>query len=127
MSEYTWSRQKYPTTKCSQYIQALKARGSLMVWFEKDMQWHAPLSGKRGPNRSYSDAAIQCCLSFKVLLNLALRQTIGLLESLRPFMKPAMKGRFCQSSHFAQMRKGAAFVEIYTVSAQVQHIEDENG
>lgn len=26
-----------------------------MIWFEKGMQWHAPLSGQRGRNRSVSD------------------------------------------------------------------------
>lgn len=82
MSESSWSNRKYRTTNWQEYNKALKARGSLTVWFETDMQWQAPQSGKRGRNCSYSDAAIQCCLSFKVLFNLALRQTIGLVESL---------------------------------------------
>ena len=46
------------------------------------MQWHAPTSGKRGRQRIFSDAAIQFCLSIKCLFGLALRQSLGLVESL---------------------------------------------
>ncbi|MGF6210988.1 hypothetical protein ABIE32_000840, partial [Comamonas sp. 4034] len=30
------------------YNAALKARGDLSIWLDKDMQWLAPASGKRG-------------------------------------------------------------------------------
>lgn len=46
------------------------------------MQWLAEPSGKRGRQRTFSDAAIQFCLSIKGLFRLALRQTLGLVESL---------------------------------------------
>lgn len=82
MSESSWSTRKYQTKNWREYNQALKARGSLTVWFEPDMQWQPPTSGKRGRSQSYSDAAIQCCLTLKVLFNLALRQTVGLVQSL---------------------------------------------
>lgn len=39
--------------------------------------------GWRGHQRSFSDAAIQTCLSMKVLSGMALRQTTGGVESLR--------------------------------------------
>ena len=46
------------------------------------MSWEAAASGRRGRRQSYSDAAIQTCLSMKVLFGMALRQTTGFVESL---------------------------------------------
>ena len=56
--------------------------GSLTIWRDKNMQWYAPASGKRGCQHILSDAAIQFCLSIKCLFGLALRQSLGLVESL---------------------------------------------
>lgn len=39
-------------------------------------------TGKRGRRQLYGDAAIQCCLTMKVLFGMALRQTTGFVESL---------------------------------------------
>lgn len=39
-------------------------------------------SGRRGRRQTYSDAAIQACLTMKVLFSTALRQTTGFVESL---------------------------------------------
>ncbi len=46
------------------------------------MVWEAAPSGKRGRQQSYSDAAIQACLTLKVLFGMALRQTTGFVASL---------------------------------------------
>jgi hypothetical protein len=46
------------------------------------MIWQAVPSGRRGRQQTYSDAAIQTCLSMKVLFGMALRQTTGFVESL---------------------------------------------
>ena len=61
---------------------ALKQRGSLSIWFDAEMAWEAKPSGKRGRQQAYSDAAIQACLTIKVLFGLPLRQTTGFVESL---------------------------------------------
>lgn len=82
MSEPKRSKARYKTTNWAEYNAALKARGSLTIWLDKDMQWHAPASGKRGRQHIFSDAAIQFCLSIKCLFGLALRQSLGLVESL---------------------------------------------
>ena len=60
----------------------LKAHGSLTVWLDKDLQWYAPATGKRGRQPIFSDATIQFCLSIKSLLGLPLRQSLGMVESL---------------------------------------------
>lgn len=82
MSERKGAKARYKTTNWAAYNAALKARGSLTIWLDKDMQWYAPASGKRGRQRTFSDAAIQFCLSIKCLFGLALRQSLGLVQSL---------------------------------------------
>lgn len=46
------------------------------------MCWHGTSNGKRGRSRKYSEAAIQFCLTIKGLFNLALRQAMGMAQSL---------------------------------------------
>ena len=66
----------------SAYNAALRERGLLTVWFDPSTPWHAAPSGKRGGQAVYSDAAIQACLTIKVLFGLPLRQTTGFVASL---------------------------------------------
>ena len=73
---------RYRTTNWSDYSAALRKRGSLSVWFDPEMVWLAGKTGKRGRPETFSDAAIQTCLTLKVLFGLPLRQTVGLVESL---------------------------------------------
>jgi hypothetical protein len=75
-------KQRYRTTNWSEYDAALKARGSFMIWLDKDMQWFADPSGENGRPQRYTDAAIQFCLSIKCLYNLAGRQNTGMVQSL---------------------------------------------
>ncbi len=72
----------YKTRNWPAYNEALKRRGSLTIWFDPEMTWAAAPTGKRGRQPDYSDAAIQTCLTMKVLFGLALRQTTGFVESL---------------------------------------------
>ena len=46
------------------------------------MSWEATSTGRRGRQWTYSDTAIQTCLTMKVLFGMALRQTTGFVESL---------------------------------------------
>ena len=73
---------RYRTLNWSAYNAALRERGSLTVWFDPSTPWHATPSGKRGGQPVYSDAAIQACLTIKVLFGLPLRQTTGFVASL---------------------------------------------
>jgi hypothetical protein len=72
----------YKTKNWPAYNKALKRRGSLTIWFDPAMTWEAAPTGKRGRQPDYSDAAIQTCLTMKVLFGMALRQTTGFVESL---------------------------------------------
>ncbi|KKW68746.1 transposase, partial [Lampropedia cohaerens] len=73
---------QYRTTNWKDYSAALKARGSLSVWLDRDMQWHGQPTGRRGRSPTFSDAAIQFCLTIKGLFGLPLRQVIGFVQSL---------------------------------------------
>jgi hypothetical protein len=59
------TKPKYRTTDWKAYNEALRARGSLMVWMDMDMRRHGGASGKRGRSPKYSEAAIQVCLTMK--------------------------------------------------------------
>jgi hypothetical protein len=74
--------QKYRTTNWKAYNAALKARGSLLIWLDPSMNWHGQASGKRGRPPTFSDEAIQFCLSIKCLFSLPLRQAMGMTHSL---------------------------------------------
>ena len=73
---------RYRTTNWPEYNAALRRRGSLLIWLDREMEWLASPSGRLGRSETYSDAAIQFCLSIEVLFGLALRQTIGMVASL---------------------------------------------
>ncbi|SFD14420.1 IS5 family transposase [Tropicimonas isoalkanivorans] len=72
----------YKTRNWPGYNEALKRRGSLTIWFDPELMWEAKPTGKRGRQPTYSDAAIQTCLTMKLLFGMALRQTTGFVESL---------------------------------------------
>jgi hypothetical protein len=76
-------RKRYRIRNWREYDRGLIARGDLTLWFSPDLAWHAPEGmGKRGRPRVFSDAAIQCVLTLKVLFQLALRAAQGLVGSL---------------------------------------------
>ena len=58
-------------------------RGWLLIWFDPETQWLAGPPGKRGRQPVFTDAAIQVCLTLKVLFGLSLRQTTGMVATLR--------------------------------------------
>ena len=73
---------RYRTTNWKSYNDALKRRGSLLIWLDKAMVWRAPKAGRNGRPPVFSDAAIQFCLMVKVLFGLPLRQTTGMVASI---------------------------------------------
>jgi IS5 family transposase len=73
---------KYKTTNWPTYNAALKSRGALMIWLDPTLKWAAEPTGRRGRNPTFSDAAIQFCLTIKCLFGLALRQVTGMVEGL---------------------------------------------
>jgi hypothetical protein len=58
------------TSNWSSYAAALCKRGPLLIWLDKEMTWLAPHGGSPGLPALFSDAAIQFCLTIKVLFKL---------------------------------------------------------
>ena len=73
---------RYRTTNWKSDNDALKRRGSLLIWLDKAMVWRAPKAGRNGRPPVFSDGAIQFCLMVKVLFGLPLRQTTGMVASI---------------------------------------------
>ncbi len=67
------------TTNWKSYNDALRRRGLLLIWLDKDMVW---LADRAGRPPVFSDAAIQFCLMVKVLFGLPLRQSTGMVASI---------------------------------------------
>ena len=54
----------------------------MLIWLDREMTWLAPPDGSPGLRAVFSEAAIQFCLTIKVLFKLPLRQTTGMVASL---------------------------------------------
>ena len=50
---------RYRTTNWKSYNDALKLRGALLIWLDKDMVWLAPRGGRNGRPAVFWDAEIQ--------------------------------------------------------------------
>jgi len=59
---------RYRKTNWKEYNAALRRRGSLTLWLDKDMAWYSRPNGKNGRPETSSDAAIQFCLVLRSLL-----------------------------------------------------------
>jgi hypothetical protein len=76
---------RYRVTNWAEYDRALVNRGNLTLWFDEQHiaeSWTPPRPVGRGKPGSYSDVAIQTCLTLKTLFRLPYRATEGLLKSL---------------------------------------------
>ena len=76
--------QRHRVTNWAEYDAALRARGSLTVWFtpEAVAAWGAARRTTRGGQACYSDLAIATALTLRAVFRLALRQTEGLIGSI---------------------------------------------
>ena len=48
---------RYRATNWCDYNAALRKRGSLLIWLDREMAWHAPHGGRPGRPPVFSDAA----------------------------------------------------------------------
>jgi Transposase DDE domain len=77
-------KQRHRVTNWAEYDAALRARGSLTVWFtpEAVATWAAAPRLTRGGQPTYSNLAITTALTLRAVFGLALRQTEGLISSI---------------------------------------------
>jgi Transposase DDE domain len=95
---------KFKTTNWRRYNQAMKARGALMIWLDRDLQWSGLASSKRGRPSLFSDAAIQFCLTSKALFDLSLRQAMGMFK--RPLKLASLSSQVVETKMRCVMLKG---------------------
>lgn len=75
----------YRVRNWKEYNEALVQRGSITLWFAEEVvqNWRAEKqSGVRGRPKKYSDCAIVCGLTLKVLFKLTFRMTEGFIKSV---------------------------------------------
>src|SRR3954465_11384307 len=77
-------KQRHRVTNWAEYDAALRARGSLTIWFtpEAIAAWRAEPRTGRGGQPRYSTLAIMTALTLRAVFRLALRQTEGLIGSV---------------------------------------------
>ena len=77
-------KQRHRVTNWAEYGAALRARGSLTVWFSEEAiaAWRAAPRTTRGGQPWYSALAITTALTLRAVFRLALRQTEGLIGSI---------------------------------------------
>jgi hypothetical protein len=73
---------RYRMTNWPAHNEALRKRGSLLIWLDKKMAWHAPHEGRPRRPPASSNAAIQVCRSIRppdVMANTARTDTVQLV------------------------------------------------
>jgi hypothetical protein len=86
-------KKSYRTCNWHEYNAALVRRGSLTVWLDDAARegWlNQERSGQRGASLTYSDAAVTAALLLKVVYQLPLRATQGLLGSVLELLQVAL-------------------------------------
>ena len=96
-------RVKYKIKNWSEYNKSLIHRGKITLWIEEGLieSWiNADKSEKRGRSNTYSDKAIEFCLTLKYLYRLPYRATEGWVNSLFELMNIDLK-----SPSYTQMQR----------------------
>ena len=75
---------QYKVKNWSAYNKALKLRGSITLWIDKDSEskWYYKGPTQRGAQFVYSDDAIRIALTVRQVFHLAFRQTEGFMDSI---------------------------------------------
>ena len=81
-------KQKHRVANLAEYDAGLRARGNLTVWFTPEAieAWKAEPRTGRGGQPTYSALAIATALTLRAVFRLALRQTEGLIASVRQLL-----------------------------------------
>ena len=81
-------KMNFKVTNRAEYEAGLRPRGSLTLWMSAEAlsSWQAPKRTPRGGEPRYSDLAIEATLMLGLVFGLRLRQTEGLLTSVRQLM-----------------------------------------
>jgi hypothetical protein len=86
------TKRRYRLRNWRDYNTALVRRGSLTLWVDEAVVagWRAGRTGRRGRPPTYSDLALRCLLTLKVVYHLPLRATEGFARSLIALLRLAL-------------------------------------
>lgn len=81
-------KKSYRVRNWREYNRALKQRGSVTFWFNTETvsQWKAKSEKKKGRPKTYSEIAIEACITMRILFDLPYRQCEGFVEDLLRMM-----------------------------------------
>jgi hypothetical protein len=81
---HKFDKAPFNVTNGSEYNESLRRRGDITVWIDDSVAdaWAAPASNRRGKPATYSNLAIETCLTVRSVFGLALRQTQGFMRSV---------------------------------------------
>lgn len=76
--------QRYKISNWKEYNEALKQRGSLEVWIDKDAEqlWYYQGPAQRGAQYKYSETCMEMAITLRSIYHLRYRQLEGFLKSL---------------------------------------------
>lgn len=94
----------FRATNWPSYSRSLKRRGSLMGWFDHEMDWFAAPSGKAGHAERFSAAAIQFYLSIKLLFGFT--PGLQLVGRIRKAHEPALVQAFRPAPTIERLDEG---------------------
>jgi hypothetical protein len=116
------AKQKFKVTNWSAYNEGLRRRGDLTVWASDEAlsQWSASRRTSRGGQPKYSDLAITMCLTLRVVYDLPLRQTQGLMRSIAKLM--SVEIAMLDFSTLSRRGKGLVFPSILRRSASCEPV-----
>ena len=99
----------YRVTNWKDYNKALVRRGSLTVWIDREAldAWHHQGGPRWGAQYLYSDLAIQCLLTLRVVFHLPLRATQGMARSIFELM-----GLELDVPHYSTLCRRAATTRV---------------
>lgn len=98
---------RYRITNWPAYNQSLIARGAVTLWLHDEVI--ARSHDVTGTGKVFHDRVIQCALSLRVLVRLALRQTEGFLRSLLHLLDLALR-----VPHYSTLCRRAGSLQIAT-------------
>jgi len=113
----------------NKYNKSLVQRGSITLWINEEVakQWNEPLldTQDRGRPKTYTDLAIETCVTLKVLFNLPYRQCQGFIESIISMLRLKIK-----APSFTQLCRRQKNLKIklkHTVKGSIHVVVDATG
>ena len=87
-SQKKYVEKSYKISNWQAYEKALEQRGSMHVWFSKNLasNWYSKKNGRFCGQQTYSNSLIRTALTIRIVYSLTWRQTRGFIKSIVEIM-----------------------------------------